>query len=388
MVPLGRENAYDLRQHLAGRALAESAKDPFKRSWSALLSLGDSDINVSGDELTLYERCAIDGLGLLDSAVLKQDLLRLLGQSATIDSTPRPWVSDVFGVMAIKWLVDRSGDKKLGQSFKAWCSGFLPQQMTGKQFNVFEHDIAAYINNSGDLALASAAVPLFLHYRGLLRIDDHRSRSEFIARFMREFRGFASQDWSPVLTGLIVYVFDNVNNEVDLVPPNGWVLDDLVKFLEHIPIGLKKWTWEDVPRTRNGAAIKWHVENEYHVQNLLYVLLAPIFNDLKEEEYLESLGQKTPRIDLYLPTMHTIIEVKFRKEPKKSFADLIGEVAEDSGLYRSDERYKDARFVVFLWDHTRATEEHTKFREGVMRIPAINACVVVSSPSMIQLLKG
>jgi hypothetical protein len=82
--------------------------------------------------------------------------------------------------------------------------------------------------------------------------------------------------------------------------------------------------------------------------------------------------------------MHTIIEVKYRKDTGKSFADLIGEVAEDAALYRSDDRYKDAKFVVFLWDQTRATQEHSKFREGVMKIPGIDGCIVISSPSMIQ----
>ncbi len=120
------------------------------------------------------------------------------------------------------------------------------------------------------------------------------------------------------------------------------------------------------------------------MQNLLYVLLAPIFNDVSDEVYLQPLGQKTPRIDLYLPPMHTIIEVKYRKDSKKSFQALIGEVAEDVSLYRADPSYKDARIVSFLWDHTRSTQEHAKFKEGVMKIQGMDGCVVVNSPSVIE----
>lgn len=88
-----------------------------------------------------------------------------------------------------------------------------------------------------------------------------------------------------------------------------------------------------------------------------------------------------PRIDLYLPSLHTIIEVKYRKDVKKSFAMLIGEVAEDASLYRADQKFKDARIVIFLWDCTRSTQEHAKFKEGVLKLDGINGCVVVSAPS-------
>ena len=58
-------------------------------------------------------------------------------------------------------------------------------------------------------------------------------------------------------------------------------------------------------------ARQWHVDNEYHVQNLLWVLLAPIFPDLDDEQYLTKIGQKNPRADLYIPSMKLIVEAKF-----------------------------------------------------------------------------
>ena len=184
---------------------------------------------------------------------------------------------------------------------------------------------------------------------------------------MAEFRAQAQEDASTALLSLMVYVFDQVNQDVAVVPPKGWSLDDLLGFLEHIPVGLKRWTWEDAGRTRGAEPVKWQVENEYHVQNLLYVLLAPVFNDIADEVNLQPVGQKNPRIDLYLPSLHTIIEVKYRKDVKKSFPTLIGEIAEDASLYRADTKYKDARIVSFLWDRTRATQEHAKFKEGVLK---------------------
>lgn len=385
MVPVEKANAYDLRQHLHGKVVDGAAADPFKSCWLSFLGLASAP-SLDIATLSLYQRCAIAGLRLLDGSVSAQDLSRLLGQAAKIDSTPRPWVSDVFGVSAVKWLVEQQGDVKIERQFKRWCEGFLPLQISSSKFDDYEHDVASYISDPGTVQFASACVPLFLHYCGKLRIEDHRTRLHLINRFMSEFRQQAKADVSVALLGLMIHVFDKINQDIVLVPPNGWTLADLVTFLEKIPVGLKKWTWEDNARTKGGSPVKWPVKNEYHVQNLLYVLLAPIFNDISDEVYLEPVGQKTPRVDLYLPSMHTIIEVKYRKDTKTSFQKLIGEIAEDASLYRSDPKFKDAKIVAFLWDHTRATQEHAKFKEGVLKISGMDACVAISAPSSMEIL--
>jgi len=382
MVPIEKENAYQLRDHLHCKVVERAHADPFKSFFLHFLGLlkdGASAFEFS--TLSLYQRCAISGLGVLEETVSSQDVSRLLGQAAKIDSTPRPWVSDVFGVMAVKWLVGRMNDDRLFREFEHWTSGFLAQQVCGDHLNLFEKDVAAYIRDEGTATYASACIPLFLHYRRIRQIDDHQLRLSLISLFMREFRDQAKGDASTAMLSLMVYVFDQVNQDVAIVPPKGWTLDDLLGFLEHIPVGLKRWTWEDAGRTRGADPVRWRVDNEYHVQNLLYVLLAPVFNDIADEVYLQPVGQKTPRIDLYLPSLHTIIEVKYRKDAKKSFQSLISEIAEDASLYRADAKFKDSQIISFLWDYTRATQEHAKFKEGILKIDGINGCVVISAPS-------
>lgn len=382
MVPVEKENAYQLREYLHRKVIESAHADPFKSFFLHFLGLSkDSAPSFEFSTLSLYPRCAVAGLGILDETVSAQDVSRLLGQAARIDSTPRPWVSDVFGVMAVKWLAEQMNDSRIVREFENWISGFLAQQVGGDHLNLFEKDIAAYVRSGESAAYASACVPLFLHYRMIRRIEDHRTRRSLIGRFMGEFRAQAHGDASTALLSLMVYVFDRVNQDVAVVPPKGWSLDDLVGFLEHVPVGLKRWTWEDAGRTRGAEPVKWRLENEYHVQNLLYILLAPMFNDIADEVNLQPVGQKNPRIDLYLPSLHTIIEVKYRKDARKSFQALIGEIAEDASLYRADVKYKDARIVSFLWDCTRATQEHAKFKEGVSKIDGMSGCVVVSAPS-------
>lgn len=385
MVPIDKENAYQCRDYLYNKVRERSSGDPFKSCLLSFLGLplGQTPL-LEFSTLSLYQKCTIAGLDELEEEISIGDLSRLLGQASKIDSTPRPWVSDVYGVMAIKWYVDKSKDEALRQQFKTWCDRFLPSQMNNRSFNVYELDIARYITEAEDTVYSSACIPLFFHYHEIQRIDDHKNRIKLISKFMNEFREQPTNDSPTALLCLMIYVFDKVNQDIAIVPPNGWTLNDLLNFLKRIPIGLKRWTWEDTGHTRSAVPVKWLIENEYHVQNLLYVLLAPIFDDVADEVYLQPIGQKTPRVDIYLPSIHTIIEVKYRKDTKKTFQVLISELAEDVSLYRSDPTYKDARIVSFLWDHTRSTQEHAKFTEGILKIQGMDGCVVVSSPSMIK----
>ncbi|QQR75625.1 MAG: hypothetical protein IPJ17_08660 [Holophagales bacterium] len=385
MVSVGRENAYQLRDFLY-RKVGESAHaDPFKASFLHFLGLSkDGPLSFDAASLSLYHRCALAGLGVLNEAVSAQDLSRLLGQAAKIDSTPRPWVSDVFGVMAVKWLVERLNEERIAREFEQWTSGFFGREVGGDHLSVFEKDIAAYTRNGASAAYASACVPLFLHYRAICPINDHERRLSLVSRFWREFREQARADAATALISVMIYVFDQANEEVAIVPPTGWGLDDLLRFLHHVPAGLKRWTWEGAGRTKGAEPVRWRVENEYHVQNLLYVLLAPVFEDIADEVYLQPVGQKTPRVDLYLPSLRSILEVKFRKDSKRSFQSLISEIAEDASLYRADARYKNGQIICFLWDCTRATQEYAKFKEGVLKLEGLSGCVVVSAPSTMQ----
>lgn len=382
MVPVEKDNVYQLRDYFYIKVIESAHTDPFKSCFFNFLD-GVKNCITTFDyaELSLYERCAISGLGVLDETVSSQDVSRLLGQAHKIDSTPRPWVSDMFGVMAVKWQTEQMHDENLNHQFENWISGFLTQQVERNHLSIFEKDIATYISNSESAIYASACIPLFLHYQKLQRIVNHQNRVSLIGRFMSEFQAQATENPSVNLLGVMLYVFNQINQEIAVAPPSGWTLDDLLGFLEQIPAGLKRWTWEDSGRTKGAEPVQWQVENEYHVQNLLYILLAPIFNDIADEVNLQPVGQKNPRIDLYLPSLHTIIEVKYRKDTRKSFPALIGEIAEDASLYRVDEKYKDSRIISFLWDCTRATQEHTKFKEGVLKINGIDGCVVISAPS-------
>lgn len=377
-------NKYELRDYLLKIAKKNSYSDPFKSEFFHFLGLSN-DIVVpnSPDEPALYQKCAIAGLGGLKDSLSENDIKRLLKHSAKIDLTPSPWSTDMICLMAIKWLVEKTNNSELKDNFTAWISSFLPALMVGDHFTLFEKDIGKYLIDEKSADYDSAVISLFFHYQNIKKINDQKTRYDLITRFMAEFQTIeeTQQSIPTAVLSLSIYVFNQVNLETDVIPPTGWSSDNLVKFLENIQNGLKRWTWETKPKTRgqNAEAVKWPIENEYHVQNLLYCLLAPLFSDLKDEENIKSIGPKKPRLDFYLPSLHTIIEVKYRKDTNKSFRSFIDELSADKSLYLSDPTYDDAKLICFMWDHTCSTEEHNEFKSGILKV-GFDACIIVNSP--------
>lgn len=223
----------------------------------------------------VYLRCAASGFIPLREC--DSDLCRILGQSSFVDGTPMPWVTDIWAVFGIKLAVINTGDAVKISKFRSWVNTFLPQQVANGSLNSHEQSIANYIINDELSPKPSPTIALYLHYKNILTVSDVERKKAYINEFLKEYQITYKQTHSLFILALFVYVFDNINKENATVPPNLWSLQDIVNFLEKIPAGLKRWTWESQPRTRNSRAVKWTVENEYHVQNLLYIMLGPIF---------------------------------------------------------------------------------------------------------------
>ena len=152
---------------------------------------------------------------------------------------------------------------------------------------------------------------------------------------------------------------------------------DVVRVLQGIERAMRLWTWEDKARTKTSPKVRWEIENEYHVQNLLWTVLAPLFPDLRAEEYTSPVGQKSPRMDLTIPSLRLIVEVKFVRSGTR-FADIIEEIAADVALYGADTRWKV--LVPFVWDDSGRIEEHSVLVDGLRRFDMVYDAVVVTRP--------
>lgn len=118
---------------------------------------------------------------------------------------------------------------------------------------------------------------------------------------------------------------------------------------------MRRLAWEVKPRTPRSAVARWIVDNEYHVQDILWIVLAPVFPDLDHEEWLKSLGRHHPRADLAIPSLQAIIEVKLARKDGKSFSELVQEVAADASTYLQDGSGYTS-IIAFIWDDAARTE--------------------------------
>ncbi|AMV35088.1 hypothetical protein VN12_23380 [Pirellula sp. SH-Sr6A] len=154
---------------------------------------------------------------------------------------------------------------------------------------------------------------------------------------------------------------------------------DVAEVLRRIPSGLKKWTWESNPRTRTApAARQWHIENEYHVQNMLWLVLAPLHPNLVDEDSTPKVGPVQPRADIGLPSLRLIVEAKFMRSsdpPKK----MVEQIAQDASLYLVPGSKYD-KLISFIWDDSRRTEYHEEMIQGLRQISGVADAIIVSKP--------
>jgi hypothetical protein len=170
-----------------------------------------------------------------------------------------------------------------------------------------------------------------------------------------------------------IRVLDWLSYETSLLTKERLTVEDVFHLLERVQVSLKRWRWDE--------KVRWVIDNEYHVQDLLWVILAPLFPDLEDEENLPSLGHKHPRYDLGIPSLHLIIEAKFiRRGTQSAFATITEEIAADHSLYTSVGSQYD-KIIVFIWDDSCSTEQHGELKQGLLKMPRIVGAVIVARPA-------
>ncbi len=160
-------------------------------------------------------------------------------------------------------------------------------------------------------------------------------------------------------------------------------IEDVLTLLRNVTRSLRDWTWEERSRTKTGTPHQWHVDNEYHVQNLLWVVLAPLFSDFESEGYSKKIGFVQPRADLTIPSLKLIIEVKFAYA-SDSLKKIQRELSEDAAAYFPQGGSFD-HMIAFVWDDAARTEEHSTLIQGLEKLDRIAGVVVVSRPAKMRL---
>jgi hypothetical protein len=141
---------------------------------------------------------------------------------------------------------------------------------------------------------------------------------------------------------------------------------------------MERWRW-DTDEVKN--PVRWQVEAEREVQDILWVMLRPYFEDLVYEDPLPKVGHASYRTDFGLPSLRLLIEVKYARKAA-TFRELEKEVMEDSVAYLANtDRYD--RIVVFIYDDSSSSEHHATTRRAMLEIPNITDVVIASRPGRI-----
>lgn len=317
---------------------------------------------------------------------LRDGLNRTSLRPSIIINSPAPFCNDAVALFGLALGAKRIGGEILAAMLK-WMLNFpnlstanLPEWKKALIQSAFyllgNSEQSIYETNSSQvadiqLALASRGIASF----PMINFDDayHAVCNSTI---------YHESEFSLIGARLqAIYYLSNHLPAISLSQPS---IEQLVKILNNLTHAFRRWSWETKAKTKTSDAQRWDIQNEYHVQNMLYFLLAPIFPDIESEFYLENLGSTNPRADIGLPSLNLIIEVKYLRM-SKSFQNMQEEIAADNTLYFKDSGiFKDkySKMLVFLWDDTNRDQEHTTFRNGVNSFKNVVDTVIVSRPGL------
>jgi len=262
---------------------------------------------------------------------------------------------------------------------KAWFLGILRQQRAPADHHEWNDSLvsaARHISGADSHGPISPDLIVALQAKGLIQPDVHaRTEAWGIISSLDALSDGLTR--ASTQRAALTFLLSNAAT----LQPDAITVEDTIVLLNGLNRSLRRWAWESEPRTPRSAVARWNVENEYHVQAWLWSVLAPIFPDLDDEEWLKSLGHHQPRGDLAIPSLQLIVEAKFLRAGGPSvFSKVIQEVAADASTYLlQDSPYR--HLVAVVWDDIARTEEHAELRKGLLRINGVRDAIIISRPS-------
>jgi hypothetical protein len=310
----------------------------------------------------------------------------LVGRPVVAAGAPTGILTDEVAVLGIAVGVRALGSAELLASSRVWLETFVQTSLGLNGLPQWRRALfvaARTILASGKTPEPSrdpetVDVRIALAARGVLPSARLEESEEDLTRLLLDMRSALRDDREPLRSAIRLAALDWAFQAAPTVVPGRVDVPGVIGLLRRLPAALRLWTWEEKGRVRGMPPRVWAVDHEYHVQNILWLMLAPVFPDLRDEEYFPSIGQKRPRADLCIPSLRLIVEVKFIRE-RVGFANILEEVAADSALYFSEGSAYES-MIVLLWDDSRRDQEHDVFIRGARQLPRVVDAVVVSRP--------
>ncbi|MFI7492075.1 hypothetical protein ACIBXA_27235 [Micromonospora echinaurantiaca] len=160
-------------------------------------------------------------------------------------------------------------------------------------------------------------------------------------------------------------------------------VDELILSRNHVGVLLSRF--EDAMRQWRHDGddldnpIRWPITSEREVQNIIWIMLRPVFDDLVDEETLRKRGHSTYRADFGVPSLGLLIEVKYARKAA-DFKTFEKEIYEDYIAYLSGNGpYR--KMAVFIYDESVSVQEHGTTRNALLDLPDITDVIIACRPS-------
>lgn len=152
--------------------------------------------------------------------------------------------------------------------------------------------------------------------------------------------------------------------------------------LTHLLLGfesaMKRWRYDD---DSVKEPIRWAIKNEREVQDIVWLMLRPYFDDIVDEESLPKLAHSSYKPDFAIPSLRTLLEVKYVRK-RGEFKKIEKEIMQDSvGYLTKTKDYEN--IIVFIYDHSCSVQEHEETRRDLKKINGIEDVIIVSRPSQL-----
>lgn len=105
----------------------------------------------------------------------------------------------------------------------------------------------------------------------------------------------------------------------------------------------------------------FEIEDEYDVQDILYVILKSVFPNLRDEDAIPKVGAKTSKIDLIIREETILIEVKMIKEKDSNETHFIEQLKVDFESYHECKWLR--KLFCFVYDPYKKTRDISNFND-------------------------
>ncbi|WP_295199527.1 hypothetical protein [uncultured Chryseobacterium sp.] len=118
---------------------------------------------------------------------------------------------------------------------------------------------------------------------------------------------------------------------------------------------------QKIIKNRRKGHPDFEVEDEYDVQDILYVVLKSVFPNLRDEDAIPKVGGKTTKIDLIIREERILIEVKMIKEKDSNETHFIEQLKVDFESYHECKWLE--KLFCFVYDPYKKTRDISNFND-------------------------